>query len=265
MGSSQRLFAQMARPSMTGKRRLMDQQRHRRLRLLISGLNKQRKKQAKQIDILCNDFIAAQRNFIDKLNAVTFAANFYQSVIGLSDRNKLLHAVGRLIKEEIADANVTFFLRQWCHGGLKDFTAETAELAEPKSSFNNALSALSACSAVKKFELHMFESEKPIGLEKYRLENCFTAELVEQICKANKLLSLDDMFAMGLQGNLAGLNKISAVTVPLGDLGQSLGFVLIYRSSQNELTTDELYRVSAIRAGLSRAIQACQVLLQSAH
>jgi len=249
----------------------MDQQRHRRLRLLISKLNKQRKKQAKKIDILCNDFIAAQRNFIERLNAVSFAADFYQSVIGLTDLSKLLHTVSKLIKQEVAHAKVTFFLRQSAngglirqtHGGLKDFTTEAAELAEPKSSFNNALSALSACSAVKKFELHMFESEKPIGLEKYRLENCFTGELVEQICKSNRPCTLDDMFAMGLQGNLVGLSRVSAVTVPLGDLGQSLGFILIYRSSQNKLTTDELNRISAIRAGLARAIQACQVLSRS--
>jgi len=207
----------------------MDQQRHRRLRLLISKLNKQRKQQAKKIDILCNDFIAAQRDFIDRLNAVSFAANFYQSVIGLTDLNRLLHTVSKLIKEEVANANVTFFLRQ-----------------------------------AESFELHMFESEKPIGLEEYRLENCFTAELVEHICKANKLCNLDDMFAMGLQGNLVGLSKVSAVTVPLGDLGQSLGFMLIYRSSENKLTTDELNRISAIRAGLARAIQACQVLSHAA-
>jgi hypothetical protein len=234
----------------------MNNQRHRRLRLLISKLNKQRKKQAKKIDILCNDFIAAQRNFIDRLNAISFAANFYKSVIGLTDLSKLLHIVSRLIK-------VTFFLRRPADGGLKEFAPDAAEIAEPESSFDDSVSALSACSAVEKYELHMFESEQPIGLEKYRLENCFTAELVEQIFRSNKLCSLDDMFAMGLQGNLAGLNKVSAVTVPLGELGRSLGFILIYRSSQNKLTTDELNRISVIRAGLSRAIQACRVLLHS--
>jgi len=185
----------------------------------------------KKIDILCNDFIAAQRDFIDKLNTVSFTADFYESIIGITDLGGLLHVASNLIRDEIADVSVTFFLRQSANGG---------------------------------FELHMFESEKPIGLEKYRLENCFTAELVEQICKSNKLCNLDDMFAMGLQGNLVGLNKISAVTVPLGELGQSLGFVLIYRSSQNKLATLQLSRVSAIRAGLARAIQACQVLSHAA-
>lgn len=206
-----------------------DKQRHRRLRLLIKKLNKERKKQAKKIDILCNDLIAAQREFIKRLNTISFAASFYESVLGTNDLSRLLYIASRLIKDELSDANVTFFLRQ-----------------------------------AEDFELHMFQSDKPITLEKNRLENCLGAELAEDICKSNKVCTLDDMFAMGLQGNLVGLNKISAVTVPLGELGQSLGFILIYRSSQEKrLTANELNGICAITRGLSRAIQASQVPLHS--
>ena len=42
-------------------------QRHKRVRLLVKKLNTKRKKQAQKIDILCNDFIAAQRDFIKNL------------------------------------------------------------------------------------------------------------------------------------------------------------------------------------------------------
>ena len=207
---------------------MSSEQRHRRWRLLIGKLNKERKRQAKKIDILCKDLIAAQRDFIKRLETISFTANFYESIIATNDLSKLLYTAGRLIKQEVADVNVTFFLRQ----------ADT-------------------------FELHMFESDRPITLEKHRLENCFTAELVENICKSNRLCSLDDMFAMGLQGNLFGLSKISAVTIPLSDLGQSLGFILIYRSSQDTLTADELNRISAVTRGLSRAIQAHVVPVQA--
>jgi hypothetical protein len=207
----------------------MDQQkRHKRLRLLINKLNKERKRQAKQIDILCNDFIAAQRDFIDKLNIISFTATFYESILGTGDLGRVLHTASKLIREEIADANVTFFLHQ-----------------------------------AESFELHMFESEKPITLEKNRLENYFTADLVGQISTSNKLCTLEDMFTMGLQGNLVGLSQISAVTIPLGELGRSLGFILIYRSSKNRLRADELSRIGAVKSGLSRAIQACQMLLHS--
>jgi transcriptional regulator with GAF, ATPase, and Fis domain len=206
-----------------------DNQRHRRLRLLIKKLNKKRKKQAKKIDILCNDFIGAQRDFIKSLKTISFIANFYESIIGIKDLNSLLYTVVKLIKEENTEANVTFFLRQ-----------------------------------SDNFELYMFESEQPISLEKQHLENSFTPELMDNICKSNKVCILDDMFEMGLQGNLIGLNKISGVTIPLGLHGSSLGFILICRSSENKLAAEEISNISAVNCGLSRAIQSCQATLHSA-
>jgi hypothetical protein len=203
-------------------------QRNRRLRLLTAKLNKERKKQAKKIDILCNDLIAAQRDFIKKLDTISFTANFYETIVGATDLSSLILTAGKLIKDEIPDANIAFFLCQ-----------------------------------ADSFELHMFESNQPIALGKQRLENCFSPELVDNICKSNKICTLDDMFAMGLQGNLTSLNKISAVTVPLGRLGSSRGFILICRSSQNKLTADELNNICAITCGLSRAIASCRVLSHS--
>jgi hypothetical protein len=204
-------------------------QRYRRLRLLISKLNKERKKQTKKIDILCNDLIAAQRDFIKRLDTISFTANFYETITGTIELSSLILLASKLIKDETADANVAFFLRQ-----------------------------------ADNFELHIFESTQPILLEKQGLENCFTPEVVDNICKSNKICTLDDMFAMGLQGNLTRLNEISAATIPLSQLGPSLGFILIYRSSQNKLTADELNNIAAISPGLSRAIASCRVLCQSA-
>ena len=207
----------------------MDHTRQQKLRLLISKLNKERKKQAKKIDILCNDLIAAQRDFIEKLKTISFTANFYEAIVGTTDLSSLFYTAGKLIKEEIPDANIAFFLRQQDN-----------------------------------FELHLFESDHPIALAKQHPDNCFTPEWVDNICKSNKICTLDDMFAMGLEGSLIGLNKISAVTIPLGQFGPSLGFILIYRSSQNKLTPDELNNISAVTRGLSRSIQSCRVLLHSA-
>jgi hypothetical protein len=206
-----------------------DKQRQKRLRLLIKKLNKERKTQAKKIDILCNDLIAAQREFIKRLDTICFTANFFEAIIGTTDLSGLLVTADKLIKDEIPDANIAFLLRQ-----------------------------------EDSFALHMSEKDKPITLEKQHLENCFTPELVDNICKSNKLCALDDMFAMGLQGNLIELNKISAVTVPLSRLGSSLGFILIYRSSANRLTADELNNISAVSCGLSRAIASRQAIYHSA-
>jgi hypothetical protein len=228
-------------------------ERHRRLRLLIRKLNKERKMQAKKTDILCNDFISAQGDFIKRLNTINFTANFYEVILGTTDLSSLLHTAGKLMKEEISDSNVAFFLPGF------SFSKESRN-GIPLQQGN--------------FGLYVFESDQPlvpavtqvqaITLEKQHLENCFTQELVENICKSNKLCTIDDMFAMGLQGNVMRLSKISAITVPLYRLGSSLGFILIYRLSQNKLTPEELKNISAVTCGLSRAIQSYQTNLHSA-
>ena len=199
-------------------------QRHKRLRLLIGKLNKERKNQSKKIDMLCNDLIAAQRDFIKRLSVISFAADFYKSIIGITDLGRLLSTASKLIQEQIPDANVAFFLRQ----------AET-------------------------FELYNFESDREIALTKQQLENYFTNELVDNICRSSQVCTLDDMFAMGLQGNLKELNKISGFTLPLSQLGPQLGFILISRSSENKVTADGLNKISAITCGLSQAIQSSQM------
>jgi hypothetical protein len=200
------------------------EQRHKRLRLLIKKLNSERKRQAKKTDILCNDLIAAQRHFIKRLNIINFTANFCESIIGSTDLNGLLCTASSLIKEKIADANISFFLRE-----------------------------------AESFELYMFSSNRPVTIEKNRLEDFFSPDLVEDICRANKVCTIEDMFAMGLQGNLNALNKISAVTIPLGLFGSSLGFILVYQWVENKLTADEINSICAVTCGLSRAITSCQI------
>lgn len=205
------------------------EKRYRRWRLLISELNKERKRQAKKTDILCNDLIAAHRDFIKKLDSLRFTANFYEAIMGTTDLSSLTLIASKLIKDEISGANVSFFLRQ-----------------------------------TDNFKLRVFESDHPILPEKETLEDCFTPEVVKNICKSNKICTLDDMFSMGLGGNLTYLNKISAVTIPLSQSGLSLGFILIYRSAREKLAPEELSSITAIAGGLSRAIASCQALCCSA-
>jgi hypothetical protein len=227
-----------------------DKQRHKRLRLLLKKLNKDRKKQNQKIDILCNDFISAQRNFIKKLGIINFTANFYESILGLTDLKELLCTAVSFIKAEIEDINITFFLRQEPPGLHQDDS----------------------------YELHIFNSDQPVSIEKggpfceqaakcepkQYIESCFTQELMDNISRSNKVCTLDDMYAMGLNGNLNEFNKISAVTIPLGHLGSSLGFILVYCSSQNKLNDDQISRISAVTSGLSHAIISCRVLSKTA-
>ena len=135
------------------------------MRQLFKKLNAERKKQAQKTDVLCNDFIAAHRDFIKTLHSISFAANFYELIAGETELSNLLDIAGQTIKEQINNANVAFFLK-WQNS----------------------------------FKLHMFENN-PISLEKQDLENCFTAELVNNICRANKQCGLKELLEMGMQAN----------------------------------------------------------------
>ena len=205
---------------------MVDEKRNQRLRLLISRLNKERKRQAKQIDILCNDLIAAQKHFIKSLRVIGFAADFYEAIMGLTELNDLLGAASNLMKDQIQDANVAFFL-----------------LAN-----NN-------------FEMHIFESEQPIDLEDKRIENFFTPEIVESIAQSNRICNIEDMLTMGLAGNPRYLEKISAVAVPLNHHGCALGFVLLYRANRCPITAEELQSIDHISPGLARATASCRALV----
>ena len=210
-----------------------DEQRHKRLRLLLKKLNKERKKQSRQIDILCNDLIGAQRNFIKKLGTISFIASFCESIVGVTDLNSLLCTAARIIKAETSDAFVCFFLRQG-----------------------------------DDFQLHVFESTTPsrpqtVALQRQHLETCFNQELMDNICKANKVCTLDEMFALGLQGNPIGLNRLSVVSVPLVLPGVSLGFMLLARPAEKKFTAEETDRVTSASYGLSRAIAGCAAVATS--
>ncbi len=196
--------------------------------MMVSRLNRERKQQAKKVDILCNDLVAAQRSFIKSLDSISFAANFYESILGTTNLDNLLSSACELIRGEIPEATVAFFLTR-----------------------------------NEKFAMHLFENDKPIVMEKEKLENCFSAELVENICRSNEVCTLERMLEMGLEVNPKYLKKISAAAVPVGQNGRSSGFVLIYREGGNKLAAERLKNIAMIMPGLSRAIQGCQPQLQN--
>ena len=109
--------------------------------------------------------------------------------------------------------------------------------------------------------MHIFEAQASDQADSHSLENYFSPELMDGICRANRVCRLEDMLAMGLQTNPSQLAGLTAITLPLGTLGSSYGFILLYRSSdQKELEPAILRNLSAVRHGLSQAIASCQQL-----
>jgi hypothetical protein len=200
-------------------------ERSKRLRLMVKKLNRERKRQAIRVDILCNDLVAAQREFLRRLDGIDFAAHFYKCLLGAMDLRTLLARAGRLIKEELPETAVLFFLRQ--EQGCNMHAAD----------------------------------EDLIAADKYlRLEECIAPEIAETICKWNRRCTIDDLYTMGLEGPRADLNRLSLVTLPLSELGRSLGFLLLCRPATRPLAGEDLDRLTLILCGLSQAIRGCASL-----
>jgi hypothetical protein len=210
--------------------------RNKRLRLLIRKFNKQRKKQAMQIDILCNDIMTAHKDFLKALKVLGFAADFYNAITGITDLNELLCTAGSYIQKHTPDVHIAFFLL--AQGGVEGVQPEN-------------------------FEMHVFESDQPIDPDDRRVENFFNTELVINISKSNQICTVEDMLGMGLQYSPVFLEKISTAAIPLSTAGSSMGFMLIYRSSRNPLTADELKAVAQITPGLARSIASCRALVNN--
>lgn len=201
-------------------------QRQKRLRLLVSRLNQERKRQGRQVDILCNDLIAAQRGFVARLDGVGFAAGFYKALLGASDLRTLLKRAARLIERELGGAGVAFFLR--LDGPCEHYPLDGRDPDSRRSP-----------------------------------QECFTGGLAERICKSNRRCTTDDLVGMGLEGDLQGLNGFSIATLPLNDLGRAVGFLLVYRPLPGRLTNTELQKVGLITCGLSQAIRGCRAPVRS--
>jgi len=200
-------------------------QRQKKVRKLVRQANQKHKKQAKQIDILCNDLLEFQRDFIQKLNKLSFKAAFYETIIGISDLNQLLNTTATLIRHHNPTANVAFALRD-----------------------------------DHNFVFHFFENQLPGPIEQQPLADSFTPKLVDSICQANKPCMLDDLLAMGLQVNPALLAKISLAAFPLVQPAHTLGFLLIYQPSDSPATTAELNHLAGITPGLSQALRTCRTV-----
>ncbi|MHC4187976.1 MAG: hypothetical protein ACYST2_00505 [Planctomycetota bacterium] len=201
------------------------QERHERIKRLVHVLNKARKRQAKKIDILCNDFISTQRSFIKKLEIIAFAADFYESIMGTTDLQALLEKANRHVLNAADNSHITFFFRN-----------ESG------------------------FEKHIFDSSDENASENLELREAITDEVATNICTLNKICTVDDLLTMGLQCSPNILNKMTVVTIPLGKMGCSIGFILLYRNGKNSISSSEINNICSITSGLSQAITSCKML-----
>ncbi len=190
--------------------------RQQRVRQLVRRVNRQRKKQARQIDILCNDLIGAQREFIRRLGTLNFAATYYRSILGVVDVPTLFDRTGQRLQELFPEAHIVF-----CRPGQEPWCYHTE---------------------------HRGPGTGDLNLEQY-----LDATVVTAISQCSRSCNTDDMLAFGLQVNPCVLTTCKAVTMPLADQGRALGFVLLYHHGR-AFQPQELAPVTAMASGLGRAL-----------
>ena len=229
-------------------------ERYKRLRLLVKRVNQQRKQQASKIDILCHDLIGAQRSFLHRLQDVGFAAEFYRSLLGCTDVNGVLARAGRIIKQELPGTGVTFFLRQPDGCEVHTCPGDESLYGEQQGGDPGPQPRNSAAGSPTK------RDPSRLGT---RPHECFDPDLVENICKRNRACTLEDILDLGANGHPAMLRRFSLVTLPLSDLGRSLGFVLIYCPRPQTLNTADVRRIVPVMRGLAQAVRAVRMPLSS--
>lgn len=169
--------------------------------------------------------VLANKDVIEQMRVLTYTVDFYESITGETDMTVLLDKAARQVRLFVKNCNVAIFLTN-----------------------SNG------------FKLHM-AADNPIEIDDNNIEGYFTDEVVNDICRSNKICSLEDMCNMGLQGNPNILNNISTAAVPLGRFGEPVGFILICRDAKNTLSANELEKVATITPGLRNAINACRSMM----
>jgi hypothetical protein len=201
----------------------LDNHRNIKYRRLIRQLNGIRKEQAKKIDILCNDILAAHGNFINHLKNFQFAADFYESILGQTSPDLLAKAVGEFFIDNLNGVNaaVVFIVS-----------------GQP--------------------QIHIYATDP--GLEEIpsQISPYLTARMVQMVCQTGKICTADELCTMGFFAGPAVLKKISLAAIGLNKAGPDLGMLILYRSAEKPLSNSELAQASSIVGGLCTALKNLQ-------
>jgi len=195
------------------------QKRNQRALNAIRVLRTRQRKQAQKIDILCRDMVSAHDQFSLKLTRLAFAASFYESLLACTGLEETLDRAVELLRANVPQSGAAIFLAE-----------------------------------ASGFDVHLAKSADQNQVEKSHFQCWFTRQIVRQISQTNRVCTLSEMLKMGLQAPPSALKTLSAAAVPLGRLGQGVGFVLVYRTAESPLLAEELSRIAAVTPGLREAV-----------
>ena len=201
----------------------MKEEKNSRLHQLVRKLNKIRKAQKKQIDILCNDILSAHGDFINHLKSFRFAADFYESLLGAANLDAIAASAGEFFIQNTAGCSVATI-----------FTTSDS------------------------LSIHFYSADRQLEDIPSHLRQTLTSKMVESVCHSSKVCCADDLCKMGFFAGPAILKRISLAAIGLNNAGPALGMILLYRSADKPLSNSELTVVSSAVKGLAKAVKALQ-------
>ena len=200
--------------------------RNKRVRLMVKALNKDRKKQGRQIDLLCHDLIDAQRAFVRRLETIGFAAGLYKSLLGVQNTEQVLRILVNEVQSTLPSMDINLVLRQENGCKVYPMAATTRDEGHPVDAFDGAL--------------------------------------VDVVCRANKTCHLDDLLGMGLSISPQKASRIQMTTLPMPQGGRCMGFIVLTSPANVTVPSDVIEQVALIVSGISQAVLATEKVSRSA-
>ena len=201
---------------------------------MVKRANQRRRKQSRKIDILCRDFLWAQKDLIDRLETIAFCADLCRSLLGMTDRRQIFCKACKKLKLELDDPHIVIFLK-----------------------------------VEGKFQTHIFESCRHKEITAAAVEDLFGDRLLEKVASSTRLWSQQEL----LQANLPQLKGSDPVFPPEAEpqhnfsihatgLGQSdpEGLILLCTPASNPPSTQQLAKLTITAQILAKALKASQPL-----
>lgn len=201
----------------------MKEEQNSRLRQLVRKLNRIRRAQKQQIDILCNDILSAHSDFINHLKSFRFAADFYEGLLGAANLDAIAAITGEFFTENIAGCSAAII-----------FTTSNSP------------------------QMYFYSKDHNLEDIPSHISPDLTPKMVEAVCQSSRICSADDLCRMGFFAGPAVLKRITLAAIGLNNTGPALGMILVYRSADKPLSNSELSIVSSVVKGLAKAVKTLQ-------
>jgi hypothetical protein len=201
----------------------LEEQKNSKMRQLIRKLNNIRRTQKQQIDILCNDILAAHGDFINHLKSFRFAADFYERLLDATNLDTLAASTSEFFAENIKGCSVAIILT------ISDVP-----------------------------QIHFYSKDPSLEDIPSHISPHLTAKMVESVCQSSQICRADELCRMGFFAGPAVLKRISLAAIGLNNTGPVLGMILLYRPADKPLRDVELAQVVSVVKGFAKAVKSLQ-------